>query len=359
MKETIERRKKVKKLYQEGKDYLQIADELKVKITKVYQDVHILKKEGEISSERRKNSAIAKRRQEVKKLYEQGKTYQEIVETMKIGKPIVYQDIIFLKKEEEISKESRKSLEIAKRREGIEKLYKEGKSYKQIANKLKIKISTVSQDIHILKKRGKVSKGKINITKEVEQKILKRQQEVKKLYEQGKTYEEIVYIVNISKSTVYQDILALRERGEIAKEKRKTARSLNSEVSKRRKKVKELYEKGKSYKQIADELKTKKSIVSQDLVILRKRGEMAKVKKSEDKSEKSKESEDKLEKPEDKRFRRIVEYIKSCRKDIPRAVGYARSFANSNYLTEEQRKKLKEFIAKAEKMYYQREPDER
>lgn len=99
-------------------------------------------------------------------------------------------------------------------------------------------------------------------------------------------------------------------------------------IKKRREKVKELYEEGKTNQEIADILGISKRTVINDIFHLKKQGEIRR----------------------SKRYKRINLYIRECIKqgEIQQAIDYAKSHENSIYLAENEQKKMKEFIQQTE-----------
>lgn len=179
-----------------------------------------------------------------------------------------------------------------------------------------------------------------------EEEIKKRREKVKELYEEGKTNQEIVDILTVSIQTVANDIFYLKNQGEITitgKER----------IEKRREKVKELYKAGKTSQEIADILGISKQTVKNDIYYLRKQGEITGKERKEiieKRREKVKELDKQGNKKESKRYKRIKLYIRECIKqgEIQQAIDYAKSHENSIYLAENEQKKMKEFIQQTE-----------
>ena len=230
------------------------------------------KKEEKTSEVKVKRSKqIAKRREGVARLYNEGKTANEIAEELGISKQIVYQDIRVLIEEKRIvkrerkrntkSKSTEKSKQIAKRREEIARLYNEGKTVKEIAEELGVTIATVYNAIKVLEAEEKIERHKVRRKKNTA-KVTKRREEIARLYNEGKTAKEIAEELGISKQIVYQDIRVLIEEKRIVKRERKrNTKSKSTERSESNKplinkveKIEELFSKGKDYGEIADEL---------------------------------------------------------------------------------------------------------
>ena len=117
----------------------------------------------------KRSKQIAKRREEIARLYNEGKETNEIAEELGISKQIVYQDIRILIEEKRIvkrerkrgtkSKNTEKSKQIAKRREEIARLYDEGKTVKEISEELGVTIATVYNDIKVLVEEKRIVKN--------------------------------------------------------------------------------------------------------------------------------------------------------------------------------------------------------
>lgn len=267
---------------------------------------------------------VSRRREQVKRLIEEGKNNQEIVKELQLNEWEVAYDISILRKEGKISEEIRKKDKNAdRRREQVKKLVEEGKSNKEIAEQLGVKVGMVAADVSYLKLEGKISKERRKTN------IIRREQ-VKKLVEEGKGNREIAEELGIKESAVTNDISVLRKEGKLPK---KRARRTNPDVAKRREKIKELLEEGrKYYKEIAEELGIKENIVTNDIAFLKREGKLS------------------TEGQRESRFERIINYIKSNKKEIQQAIDYAKSYEDSKYLTEKERNKLKAFIIQAEKI---------
>ena len=362
----------------------------------VVSDITYLKKVGKISKKRRKtvnsrNIEVTKRRVEVKRLVEEGKSNQEIAEQLEEKKAIVAKDVSYLRKKGEISlrrkknkiKKSRNNvaLKIAERRKKVKSLAEIKKKNREIAVELGISISTVTRDISYLRKKGElvIQTQEKNERKKSQSnvglRIAKRREKVKKLVKEEKKNAEIANELGVSKGTIANDIAYLKRKGELPekrKNKRKiTKKNVSLKVKERREKVKRLVEEGKGNQEIADDLEVSIGTIANDKVKIKRKGNLpTKRRKSKRgkrkelvKDEKKKEKiGNKLEVPinmlandmenikrkNESRFKRIVNYIKSCQ-EIQQAIDYAKSFKDSKYLTEEERNKLRIFIRKSEK----------
>ena len=267
---------------------------------------------------------VSRRREQVKILVDEGKSNQEIAEELKVNEWKVAYDISILRKEGKISEKIRKKDKNAdRRREQVKKLVEEGKSNKEIAEQLGVKIGMVATDVSYLKAEGKISKKRRTTN------IIRREQ-VKKLVEEGNGNRQIAEELGIKESIVTNDIAFLRKEGQLTK---KRVRKTDPDVARRREKIKELMEEGKKYyKEIAEELGIKENIVINDIAFLKREGKLS------------------TEGQRENRFERIINYIKSNKEEIQQAIDYAKSYEDSKYLTEKERNKLKAFIIQAEKI---------
>ena len=294
-----ERRKKVEELLRKKLGIYDIAKLLGYAIRVIERDVIWIKEHGEsrqpdisisVGNEivlgRKKeekpsevkvkrSKQIAKRREEIARLYNEGKETNEIAEELGISKQIVYQDIRILIEEKRIvkrerkrgtkSKNTKKSKQISKRREEIARLYNEGKTVKEISEELGVTIATVYNDIKVLVEEKRIVKNTKRRTqdekpeetkgrkKEIQKRVAKRREEVARLYNEGKEADEIAEELGISKQIVYRDIRILIKEKRIVKRERKSYRR-SKPNNEKLKKIEELFSKGKSYGEIADEL---------------------------------------------------------------------------------------------------------
>ena len=283
-KQIAKRREEVARLYNEGKTAKEIAEEIGVSIQIVYQDIHILVEEKRIVKRERKSltrskktkriEQVAKRREEVVRLYNEGKTVDEISKKIGVSIATIYSDIKVLVEEKTIVKNTRRRTQdekpektkgrkkeiqkrAAKRREEVARLYNEGKNVKEIAEELGVTIVTVYNDIKVLEAEEKIERHKIKRKKNTA-KLTKRREEIARLYNEGKTPKEIAEKLGISLTVVYRDLKELENEEKIKRRKREVGerkrKNSNSPKINKSKKIEELFSKGKSYGEIADEL---------------------------------------------------------------------------------------------------------
>ena len=289
-KQIAKRREEIARLYNEGKETNEIAEELGISKQIVYQDIRILieekrivkreRKRGTKSKNTEKSKQIAKRREEIARLYNEGKTVKEISEELGVTIATVYNDIKVLVEEKRIVKNTKRRTQdekpeetkgrkkeiqkrVAKRREEIARLYNEGKTVKEISEELGVTMATVYNAIKVLEAEEKIERHKVRRKKNTA-KVAKRREEIARLYNKGKEANEIAEELGISKQIVYQDIRILIEEKRIVKRERGT----RSKSTKRREEVARLYNEGKEADEIAEELGISIQIVYRDIRIL-------------------------------------------------------------------------------------------
>ncbi len=181
-----------------------------------------------------------------KELYNQGVKIDKIVEILGISSSTVGNNIKFLKDSGEI--ENR----VHRRRNRVKEVYNQGKTtVKEISRVLvNISASDIKRDIAFLLKNGQI--GEVPKQEMTEQERIDKEKrnfnQVKELYEQGKSEEEIAIELRENKSVIA--------------------------IYVRRIKVKELYGQNRSSKEIAIILKVDEIMISKDLKYLRKIGEV-------------------------------------------------------------------------------------
>ena len=329
---------KIEALYRENRSYGEIADELNLSILEVMEYLQ------QIKLNKSTEAVISDRKTMVKKLYEEGKTLEEIANDLNISEALVKEDLLAFgiipglelvkeKRKEEQSQDKQESEEekivnkkevigktpkshilgIKERREKVEKLYDEGMEEEEIASKLGVSVRVVKRDIEALLDirmiQDKSTKVKIddNLKKEEEARILKRREQIERLYKEGKSAQEIAEELGISKEIVIEDIKILIRDGKLPKGNRKEfskdrkERIVNKRkkiFEERRKKVAELYNEGRSLEEIAEELSISVLVVKNDINILVGRKIIERRVKKEAKKENKREDEKRREEVE-------------------------------------------------------------
>ena len=283
-----ERREKVEELLNKKREAVDIAKTLGVPVRTIKRDIEFIKAHSkrrqeiisasvqtEIMLGRKKeekphevkvkrSKQIAKRREEVERLYNEGKTAKEIAGELGISIQIVYQDIRILIEEKRIVKRERKSTErskstrseqIAKRREEVERLYNEGKTVKEIAEKLGVSLVTIYSDLKLLEKDEKIRRKRTTKRKKTDKPKINIYKKIEELFSQGKSYGEIADEVNMDILDVITYLQKLEEKGETKKTN-----------TNRRTTVRRLYEEGKTIESIVAELHISETLVKEDLL---------------------------------------------------------------------------------------------
>ena len=337
---------KIDALYRENKSYGEIADELNLSILEVMEYLQ------QIKLNKSTEAVISDRKTMVKKLYEEGKTLEEIANDLNISEALVKEDLLAFgiipglelvkeKRKEEQSQDKQESEEekivnkkevigktpkshilgIKERREKVEKLYDEGMEEEEIASKLGVSVRVVRRDIEALLDarmiQDKSTKAKIddNLKKEEEARILKRREQIERLYKEGKSAQEIAEELGISKEIVIEDIKILIRDGKLPKGNRKEFSKDRKErivnrrkkiFEERRKKVAELYNEGRSLEEIAEKLGVTVWIVRNDINVLVRRKI---IKRRVDKQVKKESEGNEIRKEEDEERRKKVEKL--------------------------------------------------
>lgn len=216
----------------------------------------------------RKNNNRNNRKRKVAELYNQGKSVKEIENTLGIPRCTIYSYIKELKTEGKIKNiESNKKSEIKERREKIIELYNQGKTVLEMTEILGRSQTTIRSDIRTLKATGKIKAGK----NKKEEKLTQRRERIIEIYNQGKSIKEISDMFGVSTSTTYRDINDMIFEGKI--EERKS--SVEIEKDKRREQVGKLYNQGKSISEIANLLGIKKETAKLDICNLIAKGKVS------------------------------------------------------------------------------------
>ena len=291
---------KIKELYQNGKSPYQIAKELQISIQEIRNDLRAMNKRGEIEENNydKKNSPttekitntklqikqkMEERRQQVKELYLEEKDPIEIATTLRFSIATIYDDIRALKEKGELPNQSRRQIEREDKRkirsQEIQKLCLQGKTQEKIASIMQISISTVHNDIQRLIKEGKLLESDLVSGKvEQAQKKEKRRQEIQRLRMNGVPQEEIPSIMNISVSTVYRHVQILKNEGKLPDSNLTGKRFKQSqEKERRRQEIQKLYMEGKTQKEIMSTMGISQSKVSDDILKLKMEGKIPKL----------------------------------------------------------------------------------
>lgn len=245
-----------------------------------------------------------------------------------------------------------KKEEVRKRREKVAILYSKGLSRRQIALEVGIpSIDIIHADIAYLIKNGIVEKQGPS-TREKNQKIKARREKVAELWENGENFKQIAEELGVAVSMINSDIRALLRNRKISPHKKELP-----ELVKRRKKVVDLYNNGKSIKEIARKLGVSIVTIKRDINYLRVKGiieiepdvepKISKYENSDSVNEVQK-SKTKVSArlAHKKYYSMMIEHILDLYKkgDIDEAIQYLESLANEMNLQGEVNEKLQEIM---------------
>ena len=194
-KKKEERRKKVARLYNEGKSRKEIAEELQISVATVGVYIQELIKNGAVQDlSKEKSEKKEERRKQVARLYQEGKTQKEIAEELQVSLSVVYND------EKRLLGDGI-SRSIQERRKKVARLYREGNSIEEIAQKLQISEIEIYKDIRALLKVGMIEdESRIN-EKE-------RKKQVLNLWETGGILSEISEKLGVDISVVMEELIS-------------------------------------------------------------------------------------------------------------------------------------------------------
>ena len=277
--------KQLIELFRQGKTYRQIGDELGFNRTVISSKIQKLKEAGiiddDIISQRNSNIAYLKQKklsetnEQIIKLLEQGKTIPEIVRTLKLTSSTIQRKIRVLQETGKLNQEIinknpnlsyLKNKKVTINNDELIELFRQGKTHKEISKALGYTLPAISQYVQILKDNGVITNDIIN---ERKSNLAIIYSQLIELFKQGKTYEEISATIGYSKTTISKIIQILKDDGVITNDiiiKRKS--NLNAIYSQ----LLELFEQGKTYKQIGNELGCDATVISQNIKELKNDG---------------------------------------------------------------------------------------
>lgn len=252
---------KIKDLFEKGKTPNQISKELKLSLEEIRNYLRQLNKQGMIQTRKQSNQEknrwnstekeIQARRNQIIQLYEKGILTGEIAKILQCSVNTVTRDIMLLKSEGKISLQSikkRETIKKSKKKEENETLEQaiitlclQGKSRQEMADALQISIAKIYRELKKLREEGRIPNQEVLMEKKILQKerIKTRNQEIQKLYEDGKRQKEIAKILQVSETTVSNTIKKIK--GQIQDEKQENHRLEENKqlVEKAKKKLQE------------------------------------------------------------------------------------------------------------------------
>ena len=221
------------------------------------------------------NKKIDERDRQIIELFRQGKTYKQIAEVLFYNEATIYIRIKKMKDagiiDETIINERKNNIAYLKQKklsetnEQIIELLEQGKTRSEIAYAFNLTTNSIYQKVKILHEAGKLSQDIIeqNSTLAYLKEIIIDNAQLKELFKQGKTYREIAKAFNCSESHILRKINILKQSGEINKEilaereknKKQSINNLTIQII-------ELHKKGYSQRQIESMLHCSRTFIS-------------------------------------------------------------------------------------------------
>ena len=164
-----------------------------------------------------------------------------------------------------------KEEEIKARQEKIIEWYNEGITIEEMAKKLGVNRVTVSRYVSELIKRGKISSTSPRV-EERQKETLRKKETLIEMYSKGATADEIAQELGLTRNTVYGYIQKLRKQGLIPPaERKKKAENLDGKERKKDQYIR-LYMEGKTAKEMAEIMGVAIGTVYSNISALRKEG---------------------------------------------------------------------------------------
>ena len=282
-KKIDEKDRQIIELFRQGKSYKQIANKvLHCNKATIYARIKKMIDAGIIDetviNERKNNIAYLKSEinEQIIELFRQGKTYEQIAnKVLHCNKATIYARIKKMKDagiiDEIIINERKNNIAYLKQKklsetnEQIIELLEQGKTRSEIAYAFNLTTYSIYQKVKILHEAGKLSQDIIeqNPTLAYFKKITIDNAQLKELFKQGKTYREIAEVFNCSESHILRKINILKQSGEINKEilaereknKKQSINNLTIQII-------ELHKKGYSQRQIESMLHCSRTFIS-------------------------------------------------------------------------------------------------
>ena len=236
------------------------------------------------------NKKIDKKNRQIIEFFRQGKTYEQIAEVLRCDKATIYIRIKKMKDagiiDEIIINERKNNIAYLKSEinEQIIELFRQGKTYEQIANKvLHCNKATIYARIKKMKDAGIIdeiiiNERKNNIAYLKQKKLSETNEQIIELLEQGKTRSEIAYAFNLTTYSIYQKVKILHEAGKLSQDiiEQNPTLAYLKEIIIDNAQLKELFKQGKTYKEIAKAFNCSESHILRKINILKQSGEINK-----------------------------------------------------------------------------------
>ena len=165
----------------------------------------------------------------------------------------------------------------------IIELFRQGKTYKQIAEVLFYNEATIYIRIKKMKDAGIIdeiiiNERKNNIAYLKQKKLSETNEQIIQLLEQGKTRSEIAYAFNLTTNSIYQKVIILHEAGKLSQDiiEQNSTLAYLKKINIDNAQLKELFKQGKTYKEIAEVFNCSESHILRKINILKQSGEINK-----------------------------------------------------------------------------------
>ena len=270
-------------LFKQGKTHKEISEALGCTSSAISQCIKKLKDKGVITNYiiTKRNSNLAFIYKKLIELFEQGKTYKQIGDELGFNTIAVSQIVQELKIDGIINTDminkrifnitySQKE-KTTKINNQIIDLLKQGKTITEIADVLDLTVASIYQKIRSLEETGELNQEIIsqnpNLAYLNNKKVIINDNEIIELFKQGKTQNEISNCLGCNSSTISLHIQKLKKAGiinnDIISERISNIASANRQLI-------ELFEQGKTYNEISEALGYPPTIISQKIKNLKK-----------------------------------------------------------------------------------------
>ncbi len=235
------------------------------------------------------NKKIDEKNRQIIEFFRQGKTYEQIAEVLRCDKATIYIRIKKMKDagiiDEIIINERKNNIAYLKSEinEQIIELFRQGKTYEQIAEVLRCKETTIYARIKKMIDAGIIdefiiNERKNNIAYLKQKKLSETNEQIIKLLKQGKTISEIAHTLNFTTTYIYHKIKILHEAGNLSQDiiEQNPTLAYLKKITIDNAQLKELFKQGKPYREIAEAFKCSESHILRKINILKQSGEINK-----------------------------------------------------------------------------------
>ena len=236
------------------------------------------------------NKKIDEKNRQIIELFRQGKSYKQIAnKVLHCNKATIYARI---KKmidaeiiDETVINERKNNIAYLKSEinEQIIELFRQGKTYEQIAEVLRCKETTIYARIKKMIDAGIIdeiiiNERKNNIAYLKQKKLSETNEQIIKLLKQGKTISEIAHTLNFTTTYIYHKIKILHEAGKLSQDiiEQNPTLAYLKKITIDNTQLKELFKQGKPYREIAEVFNCSESHILRKINILKQSGEINK-----------------------------------------------------------------------------------